>query len=425
VRPLRLALSPASPVSLGLALALVACSSSSSSPPAGNGDTGVGADTGVATPPWMSAAKILVNGHDVANEDCRTGICRHNENTDLVRFKGAIYLVHRTAISQILGPNSALHVYRSTDDGATFTQTAVIPAPIAPLSADDKATAGRDLRDPHFVVVHPAGAAPGDDTLIIKALTRLPVTSPRDSFVDTMAIAVTSKDGATWTPMQVIGPVGYSFWRIKEHAGTYYTAAYEDGDKSVTMFSSTDGLAWTKGAVVYDVAADTPLETELQFMPSGRLLALVRMDGTDDELFANKGRLRTKVCWSTAPYSKFDCPSEITGQRLDGPVSFMVGARLFVIARRHLQPTNKKRNTLFEVTGNLEGGPIDVVALGDTPSAGDTAYAGAVMLDGHRALTTWYSGDVVEDVDWVQGMLGLSDIWQGTIDFDQVTLPTR
>jgi hypothetical protein len=412
------------PLVLACALAVASCSSSSS-PPVGNDDTGTKTDTGVPAPPWLTSARVIVDGHDVVNEDCRTGICRHNENTDLVRFKDAIYLVHRTAYSQILGPNSALRVYRSTDEGNTFTRTAIIPAPIAPLSSEDKATAGRDLRDPHFYVVHAPGGAPADDTLVLKALTRLPVTSARDSFVDTMAVAVTTKDGNAWTPMQVIGPVGFSFWRIKESGGVFYNAAYEDGDKSVVLFSSTDGLKWTKGAVVYDVAADTPLETELQFMPSGRLLALVRMDGTDDELFANKGRLRTKVCWATAPYSKFDCPSEITGQRLDGPVSFMAGGNMFVIARRHLQPTNKKRNALFQVTGNLEGGPIDVVPMGDTPSAGDTAYAGALMLDGHRALTTWYSGDVVDDVDWLQGMLGLSDIWVGTIDFDKVVLPTR
>ena len=404
------------------ALVLVAGTSCSSSSSSAGDDAGTpDADAAVVTPPWMTSAKVLVSGHDVVNEDCRTGICRHNENTDLVRFKGAIYLVHRTAFSQVLGPNSALHVYRSIDEGVTFTQTALIPAPMAPLSGDDKATAGRDLRDPHFYVVPGEG---GDDTLMIKALTRLPVTSARDSFVDTMAIGISSKDGATWSPMRVLGPVGYSFWRIKEHAGVYYTAAYQDGDASVTMFSSTDGLSWTKGAVVYDVSADTPLETELQFMPSGRLLGLIRMDGNDDEIFGNKGRLRTKVCWATAPYDKFDCPSELTGQRLDGPVSFLVGTRMFVIARRHLQPTNKKRNTLFEITGNLEGGPIAVVAVGDTPSAGDTAYAGAVMLDGHRLLTSWYSGDLVDDVDWLQGMLGLSDIWQGTIDFDRVPAPS-
>src|SRR5215470_3532617 len=70
----------------------------------GSGGSGGG---GVSTPPWLSDAKILVSGvANSNNDDCRTGLCRHSENTDLVVYSGAIYLVHRTAESQVLGPNS-------------------------------------------------------------------------------------------------------------------------------------------------------------------------------------------------------------------------------------------------------------------------------------------------------------------------------
>src|SRR5262249_25057216 len=72
------------------------------------------------------------------------------------RVGGAVWLVHRTAESQVLGPNSALHVYRSTDGGKTFAERAVIPAP-----------SDRDLRDPSFFVV--------GDALYIKVIARLPV----------------------------------------------------------------------------------------------------------------------------------------------------------------------------------------------------------------------------------------------------------
>ncbi len=85
--------------------------------------------------------------------------------------------------------------------------------------------------------------------------------------------------------------------------------------------------------MIYDVAADSPLETELELLPSGQMLALVRMDGSDDELLGNSGRLRTKVCWSAAPYTKFDCGSEFSGQRLDRPISCSAQGRLVVIAR--------------------------------------------------------------------------------------------
>ena len=52
-----------------------------------------------AAQPWLHSAEIVVPS-DLENQDCRTGVCKHNENTDLTRWKGAIYFVHRTAGSQ-------------------------------------------------------------------------------------------------------------------------------------------------------------------------------------------------------------------------------------------------------------------------------------------------------------------------------------
>ena len=47
----------------------------------------------------------------------------------------------------------------------------------------------------------------------------------------------------TWSDLdRDPGPEMWSFWRVKDDAnGVHYTAAYEDGDKSVALFSSTDG----------------------------------------------------------------------------------------------------------------------------------------------------------------------------------------
>jgi len=98
------------------------------------------------------------------------------------------------------------------------------------------APSDRDIRDPCFYVV--------GGQLYLKALTRLtpPVDdSNRDTGVDTVAIAMTSSDGFTWSAQQEIGPHEWSFWRIKENEGVYYTAAYEDGDLRVVLYTSTTG----------------------------------------------------------------------------------------------------------------------------------------------------------------------------------------
>jgi hypothetical protein len=378
----------------------VTTSSSSGSGGAGGAGGGIPQDV----PPWVVGPVIQVSGDDnQTNADCRTQICRHNENTDLIVWKNATWLVHRTANSQILGPNSALHVYKSTDHGQTFTETARLPA-----------VDGRDIRDPHFYIV--------GDKLFIKTLTRLAVMSTRDSDVETLAQATSTTDGSTWTPLAPITPKTWSLWRIKEQAGVYYSAAYEDGDKSVWMFSSPDGLTWTKGAVVYDIAADTPLETELTFMSSGKLLALVRMDGTDDELLGNTGRLRTKICWADPPYDAFACPDQFDGERLDGPVSFFHDGRLFVIARHNkIDPYCRKRTALFEITGDFQhGGKLALKTWGDIPSAGDTSYAGVADVDANTILTTWYSGNLQKDEGWALGMFDVTDIWKAEIDFTKL-----
>jgi hypothetical protein len=348
------------------------------------------------TPPKLEGAQIFVSGQD-SEENCREKICRHNENVDMTVFKGAVYMVHRTAKSQILGPNSALHVYRRDTAGA-FQEVAIIPA------IND-----RDLRDPSLYV---AGGQ-----LMLKALTRLPVVSARDSNVQTISVLFRSDDGEHWSGGEAIGPETFSFWRVKDHGGKFYNAAYEDGDKQVVLFSSADGVAWERGATIYDQEVMTPLETELTFMPSGRLLALVRTDGHDLSEWLGDGHLETQVCWADPPaYDHFSCPQTLLSERLDGPVTFFHGERLFVLARTHISD-ERKRTTLFEITGKLEGGPIALKEWLTLPSAGDTAYAGVAPLDDHRFTIAWYSSDLTADPAWLLGMLGPTDIWTATLSF--------
>jgi len=397
-----------------LLLLVAACSKSETEP------TDAGAPDAGPIPATLIDAGIFVKGVGVTNDICTPEICQHNENTDLMRWHGDIYLVHRTAVSQDLGPNSSLHIYKSSDEGTTFNQVATLLAPqdrlpneeypdggAVTLDGGPGVGGGRDLRDPHFFIVN--------DTLHFIALTRLPVLSTRDSNVDTIAMESHTTDGTHWTPLVQVGPPGWSFWRVKEENGVLYTAAYEDGDSQVTLFSSTDGTTWTKGADVFTDSAKTPLETELTFMPSGRLLALVRTDGDDSQVLGDT-QLETQVCWSEPPYDAFHCDAPLQDVRLDGPLSFFDNGRLFVMARKHLGASNKKRTALYEITGNLEGGPLGIAERVVLPSAGDTSYAGGVKLASGDWLFSWYSGDLTLDEPWYLGMFDATDIWLGTMN---------
>jgi hypothetical protein len=354
---------------------------------------------------WLLEAGVVVSaGTGDASIDCRAHLCAHNSDTDLAVFGGATFLVHRSAESDLPGPNASLKIYRRdapADGGSEFVLIALMPAPV-----------DRDIRAPHFFV--------SGTTLHLLALARLPVVSTRDISADTLTVESHSSDGITWTPLAPAAPHGWALWRVRPNAGIYYAAAYEDGETSVVLYSSPDGLVWTAGATIYGVAADSPNETELTFMPSGRLLALVRLDGTDAELLGDQGRLRTKTCWSALPYASFDCSTELDGVRLDGPVSVLHDGRLFVIAREHLQGTGRKRTALYELGGDFDAGPLTVKSQGDFPSAGDTSYAGVAPLDGTHAVVTWYSSDVAADPTWTAGMEGPTDIWRGTLDFTRI-----
>ena len=241
-----------------------------------------------------------------------------------------------------------------------------------------------------------------------------------------VALDVTRRDSVV-SAFENAAPPTWSFWRVRANQGTYYSAAYEDGDKSVSLFASSDGHAWTKGAQIYGIAVDTPLETELVFMPSGRMLAIMRTDGNDIEISGDKGRLRTKICWAmpsqNAPpggYDAFTCPDEFMGQRLDGPLAFWWKSRLFIVARKHLGADGRKRTALFEITGTFEGGPLAIKEWGELPSAGDTSYAGVATIDENKVLLTWYSGDLAVDETWLPGMFSATDIWQATIDLSKL-----
>ncbi len=388
-----------------LVLACAACSQNGSYVPVDAGsDVPEEASFPTPLPSFMPAAEIFVDGlaHDDVYANCRQpGYCRHNENTDMINWNGATWMVHRSAISQQLGPNSALHIYKSTDHGKTFAQQVQIDA------QND-----RDIRDPAFFIV--------GTQLYLKVLERFPNAAARDTGVDSITVVKTSSDGVHWSDGQTVAPHQWSFWRVKQNAGVYYSAAYQDGDLQVVLYTSTDGLSWTAGPQIYGVSADTPLETELTFMPGGKLLALVRMDGTDAELLGDSGRLRTKICWADPPYAAFSCPAEFEGQRLDGPVSFFWQGRLFVVARKHLQGTGKKRTSLFEILGDFNGGALTIQEWGELPSAGDTSYAGVAQVDPTHVVVSWYSGDLAADRPWILGMFDATNIWLGSFDMSRL-----
>jgi hypothetical protein len=155
-------------------------------------------------------------------------------------------------------------------------------------------------------------------------------------------------------------------WRL---AARWYSAAYEDGDLRVRLFRSTDGPDLAPGATIYDVAADTPLETELIPTPSRRgMLALVRMDGTDFELFGNAGgcarRSAGRGARSGASTAHRSCTASASTARSRSATTAGFSSSRAAPTR----PGVRKRTALYELTGTRSTGRCESPSTASSPA---------------------------------------------------------
>jgi hypothetical protein len=216
----------------------------------------------------------------------------------------------------------------------------------------------------------------------------------------------------------------WGFWRFTERTSageagtehTLYATGYDDGDTAVGLFASTDGITWTKRAVILDSTDDVPSEAELQFLgdEADTAVAVIRLD--------NQGLLdngQSAICTSKEPFVTWECSRRIE-QRLDGPTWHLEQSngkpRSFFFARKHL-PCTRKRTAIYELRGDLAdpSSPVEVCEIEEVKSAGDTSYTGLAKV-ATRYLLSWYSSAVDADVPWLEGTYAPSDIWLADVD---------
>ena len=276
---------------------------------------GCGSSPTSTAPPWLPDAHVSVGGLGVTNHDCRTGICRHNENTDLIAWHGAIWLVHRTAESQILGPNSSLHVYRSTT--------------AARLRRDARDHPGADRsRHPRSALLRRRRQAPhqGADAAAGDRRCATPTSTPsRSARRRTDGVDLDARSPRSARTLELLA-------HQAEHGGVLLHGGVRGRRQDGRAVPSTDGAQrGPRGADVYGVAADTPLETELD--ASCRRASCSRWcawTAPTTSCSATRAGCAPRSAGPTPPYDAFTCPPELDGQRLDGPLTFFWHDRLFV-----------------------------------------------------------------------------------------------
>ena len=307
----------------------------------------------------------------------------HNSNTDMIRWRDRFYLVHASSPYHFATEKCRLIIW-SSDDARAWEKLSEVNIP------------GEDIRDPKFAVIG------GRLFLYVLKSTRF-IAEPYRTALRT------STDGRTWTPLVDIDPEGWLFWRPKTRDGrTWYVPAYWHEHGKSILLKSNDGVRWSQVSVIHE--GDWNDETDIEFLPDGRMIATARLEGSD--CWLGDENASTLIALASPPYTGWkSTESRVT--RLDGPALFSYNGNVYAVGRHNPDPPGfftyfgsilaRKRTALYRLLEDR------LVHLSDLPSAGDTSYAGVVLHDGH-AYISYYTSDTARDYPWIIGMLARSDI---------------
>lgn len=307
----------------------------------------------------------------------------HNSNTDLIHWNNSFYLAYQTSPYHFGSEKSRLIVRRSGDT-RHWEKVAEFEVPRG------------ELRDPKFAAV--------GNRLFLYALRNVVWTA--EPYATAFAF---SEDGSSWGPLADAQPEGWLFWRPKSYdSTTWYVPAYWHGHGRSILLKSDDGMSWVTVSQIYEGERND--ETAIEFLADGRMIATSRLEGSGS-IFGD-AQASTLIALASPPYENWTyTKSRVT--RLDGPRLFSHGGRVFAVGR--YQPGraplvseqgsifSRKRTSLFLLEADR------LIRLSDLPSAGDTSYAGAVIL-GDMVYVCYYTSPVDRDYPWILGMLTPSNI---------------
>ncbi len=287
----------------------------------------------------------------------------HNAFTDLVRFKGRLYLTFRSCPDGHMVHPTASAIVLASDDGGQWRQVHRF------------CVKHRDTRDPHFLVFR--------DRLFVYTGTWYSGTTAlaRDDYDlnKHLGYAAWSDDGAAWhSPIMLEGTFGHYIWRAAAFGDKAYLCGRRKQDFAVAprgegneveslMLESDDGLIWRKRAVFQETAGD---ETAFLFEPAGGVLAVGRRGGAAAQLLR-----------SAPPYTQWK--RKDLDRYVGGPLLAKWGDH-YLVGGRKMSKEGPKTSLCWLVDDQLR-------EFAELPSGGDNSYPGFVELSPGRALVSYYS----------------------------------
>jgi hypothetical protein len=381
------------------------------------------ADAPPPPPPPVELGRHIVSIVDTRRIVPSTGLppqtiaMNSNNNLDVVRHDGRIYLGWRTAPDHFASEQTRMYIVSSTDE--------------MQWRFEAEFSAATDVREPRFLSLNGGLyfylARLGTDRLAFQPMG--------------MSYSALATDG-TWSPLAPFYRDGFIAWRTKVERGVPYMLAYFGGEHEylfdqipldLQFLTTSDGVNWrgvnSTNPTVYRGGGS---ETDFVITDDGSLLAVVRNEGGDD---TGWGSL---ICRAPASdITQWSCHHD--ARKFDSPLMFWHDGEAYLIARRNVTVTGDfdlnrrdlsyvqqavqyeldyrerpKRCSLWRWDQTTDR----IVFILDLPSRGDTCFPGIVDEGSGDFAIYNYSSDIDgPDLTWRLGQLGPTYIYRTLLRF--------
>lgn len=338
-----------------------------------------------------------------------------NNNLDVVRHRGRVYLAFRSAPSHFAGTETSIEVVSSADE-----KTWRFEGHFAP---------GYDLREPRFLSL-------GERLFLY--VSRLG-KNPFD--FEPKGISVSELSDGRFGELEPVYQPGYIAWRARAIDGRGVVVAYGGGHNvysfgtdpiEVELLSTTDGRTFTpldpKRRAVLSGGAS---ETDFTLLADGSLFAVARNEAGDVSGWGSK------LCTAPADaIANWTCRSD--PKKYDSPLVFSHDGEVYVVARRNRttdglydvatgpRPYRTLRNQLAYITSAKRCALFrwhrttnELGFVLDLPSRGDTCFPS--VIDGStpdEKVIYNYSSDVEgPDLPWAAGQRANTYVYRHVLRF--------
>jgi hypothetical protein len=340
---------------------------------------------------------------------------RANNNLDVVRHQGRVYLAFRTAPDHFASRDTSIEVVSSEDERTWRHET--------------KLAVGTDLREPRFLSL-------GDSLFLYTSK----LGSNRFAFEPAGVFATERRSDGSWTTLEDAGLPGRILWRARVVQDRAYATAYLGGANmysftndpiSIELLTTTDGRHWVPsdpGRRIVYVGGGS--ETDFALSASGAIHAVVRNEEGDDSGF---GAL---LCGAPHLGAAWSCLSD--KRKYDSPYVFEYDGETYVLARRNVTSTgaydvgwgpaifHRVLNELEYITAGkrcslwrfADGGTRLAFVL-DLPSRGDTCFPSVLAgpTEGTQIVYDYSSDIYGPDVAWSVGQRGATYVYRHELRF--------